>query len=110
MSDRRARWAAAAEGPWPYLIADVVAVDDADAYEAYKPLVPPTLEAFGARYLARSGAVTLLEGDWRPSRVVVVRFDSASRAKEWWSSPIYAEAKRARHRAASTNMIVVEGT
>ena len=92
-----------------YLIADVVTVHDADAYDRYRPLVPPTLERFGGHYLTRGGAVTVLEGDWHPSRIVIVRFDSARTATDWWRSPVYAEAKPLRQEAALTNMIVVEG-
>lgn len=92
-----------------YLIADVVVLHDPHSYERYKPLVPPTLEEFGGRYLARSGAVVALEGDWHPSRVVIVRFDSLQRATDWWRSPVYADARRLRQEAATTNMIVVEG-
>jgi uncharacterized protein (DUF1330 family) len=92
-----------------YLIADVVTIRDDAAFDRYKPLVPPTLATFGARYLARSGAVQVLEGDWHPSRVVIVRFDSLERASDWWGSPRYAGAKRLRQEATTTNMIVVEG-
>ena len=92
-----------------YLIADVVNIRDDAAYDRYKPLVPPTLATFGARYLARSGTVQVLEGDWHPSRVVIVRFDSLERASDWWGSPQYANAKRLRQEASATNMIVVEG-
>jgi uncharacterized protein (DUF1330 family) len=91
------------------LIVDVVSREDPAGYERYKPLVPPTLHAFGAAYLARSGPVTVLEGECQPRRLVVVRFDDAETAKRWWTSPQYAQAKRLRQEATRTNMIVVEG-
>lgn len=92
-----------------YLIADVVDVRDSDLYERYKPLVAPTLATFGGEYLARSGAVTILEGAWAPSRVVVVRFASVGQAVRWWESADYEEPKRLRQLGTVTNMIVVDG-
>jgi uncharacterized protein (DUF1330 family) len=92
-----------------YLIADVTDVKDASLYERYKPLVPASLQAFSGIYLTRSGSVTVLEGSWHPERIVVVRFESAARAMQWWASDEYREARGMRKAATETNMIVVEG-
>jgi uncharacterized protein (DUF1330 family) len=39
----------------------------------------------------------------------MVEFPSVERAKEWWNSDEYAEAKALRQATATTQMIVVEG-
>jgi uncharacterized protein (DUF1330 family) len=41
----------------------------------------PNLAAAGGTYLIRGGEVKVLERDWRPNRMVVVRFDSADEAR-----------------------------
>ncbi len=70
-----------------YLIADVVEVRDPDLYEPYKPLVPPTLATFGGGYVARSGAVTILEGAWaRPASWLCASFR--------WSRPSAGGSQR----------------
>jgi uncharacterized protein (DUF1330 family) len=92
-----------------YLIADVSAVTDPGLYERYQPLVPPSLRAFNGTYLARGGDVTVLEGSWRPPRLVIVRFESAAQAAAWWDSDQYRDARGMRQAATRTNMIVVEG-
>ena len=86
-----------------------VDVKDAERYEAYRQLVQPTLAAYGGRFLVRGGRVENLEGDWHPARFVVLEFDSVERAKAWWSSAEYAEAKALRQETTRTEMIVVEG-
>ena len=48
-----------------YLIADVEVID-AGAYEEYRKQVPAIIAAPAGRYLARGGAVEVLEGTWRP--------------------------------------------
>jgi uncharacterized protein (DUF1330 family) len=60
-------------------------------------------------FLVRGGKVENLEGVWSPKRFVIVEFSSVERAKAWWDSSEYAEAKALRQATANTQMIVVEG-
>ena len=92
-----------------YLIADVTRIRDAESYARYVALVPATLAQYGGAYLARGGTVHVLEGNWRPSRLVLVRFDSSRDALHWWNSSEYEAPKKMRQTAAETNLIVVEG-
>jgi uncharacterized protein (DUF1330 family) len=89
----------------------VVEVDVADPvrYESYKQMVPPSLAAYDGRFLVRGGKVETLEGDWSPKRLVIVEFPSVEKAKAWWNSTEYEEAKALRQATAKTQMIVVEG-
>ena len=84
-------------------------VEDPERYADYKSMVPATLERFGGRFLVRGGNVENLEGDWVPSRFVIIEFDSLDQAKAWWSSDLYAPAKQLRQQTAHTEMILVEG-
>lgn len=93
----------------PAYIVTEIEVEDPVRYEDYKKMVPPSLEAFGGRFLVRGGKVETLEGDWAPKRLVVVEFPSAEKAKAWWSSDEYAEAKALRHATAKSQMIVADG-
>jgi uncharacterized protein (DUF1330 family) len=91
-----------------YVIVDVRVTDPA-AYEEYRLQAPATIERYGGRYLARGGKAEVLEGDWTPSRLVVLEFPSLGRAKEWLDSPEYGAIKHLRHRFATSRMVVVEG-
>ena len=86
-----------------------VEVHDPARYEDYKRMVPPSLEKFGGRFLARGGATEALEGTWSPKRMVILEFPDVARAKEWWASEEYAAAKALRQATARTEMIVVSG-
>ena len=92
-----------------YLIVDVSAIEDPQTYAQYRALVSPGLIQAGGEYLARGGAIDVLEGEWTPQRIVVVRFPSADAARLWWNSAAYSELKRMRQASAHTNMILVEG-
>ncbi len=91
-----------------YVIAEIDVTDPA-GYEEYRRLGPPTIAAYGGKFVVRGGKVEVLEGDWMPKRLVMLEFESVERAKEWWSSKEYSKAKQVRHKTAITNMIVVEG-
>ena len=86
-----------------------VDVKDLVRYEAYKKMVPPTLEKFGGRFLVRGGQTHTMEGTWSPRRLVVVEFPSVEQAKAWWASPEYAEAKALRQATSDSQLIIAEG-
>jgi uncharacterized protein (DUF1330 family) len=86
-----------------------VDVKDPARYEAYKAMVPPSLQKYGGRFVVRGGQVHVMEGTWAPKRFVLVEFPSVERAKAWWASPEYAEAKALRQATADSHLIIVEG-
>lgn len=91
-----------------YVIVDID-VTDPGVFEEYKRLAPPTVSTYGGKYLARGGRCEVLEGNWFPKRLVILRFDTIEQAKLWLDSPEYQPIKSLRHMAAHSNMIVVEG-
>lgn len=92
-----------------YLIVEIE-INDADSYAEYIRLVPPTITAFGGRYLARGGHAELLEGEDPPKRIVLLEFPSMDQAKAWLDGSEYRPARDIRHRAARTRMVLVEGS
>jgi uncharacterized protein (DUF1330 family) len=91
-----------------YLIAELEVTDPA-AFEQYRQQVPATIAKYGGRYVVRGGAVQPLEGNWSPSRVVVLEFPSMEQARRWYDCEEYRGPKAIRFRAARTRAIFVEG-
>ncbi len=92
-----------------YVIADVDVLDSAK-YEEYKKLTPQAIAKHGGRFLTRGGQTAVLEGDWRPGRVVLIEFPSLEAARSFYTSVEYTAARRARGGATRRmNMIAVEG-
>lgn len=91
-----------------YVILDIE-VTDPVGYEDYKQLAPPALALYGGKYLARGGKTENLEGDWTPSRLVILEFPNVEQAKAWINSPEYAPARALRLKYAKNQTIVVEG-
>lgn len=91
-----------------YLIVDIE-VTDPVLYENYKAGAESSVRAHGGRYVVRGGKTQVLEGDWRPGRLVVLEFPSIEKAMEWWACEEYQEAMKIRHASARTKMILVDG-
>ena len=92
-----------------YIIADVEILDS-NKYEEYKKLVPQAIAKHGGRYVARGGQTAVLEGDWRPGRMIVLEFPSLEAARNFYTSIEYTAARRARAGATKKmNMVVVDG-
>jgi uncharacterized protein (DUF1330 family) len=84
-------------------------VHDPEAYKAYMAASPGTIEAFGGRFLVRGGELATLEGDWAPTRLVMVEFPDLDTARRWYDSELYRHAKSLREGVADLKMVAVAG-
>jgi len=91
-----------------YIIANVRVTNPAQ-YEEYKKFSTLAMQAHGAEVCVRGGAVEVLEGDWAPDRLVVLKFASMAQARAFNASPEYSRARQARDGAAVMRMVLVEG-
>jgi len=91
-----------------YVIAETD-ITDPERYEQYKAASPAAIAAGGGRFLVRGGELAVLEGDWRPTRLVILEFEDLAAAKRWYESEIYQEAKKLREGAAHFRAVVVQG-
>lgn len=94
--------------PKAYWIAHVT-VTDPDAYKGYQHHAPEAFAKHGARFLARGGDATTLEGDdWQ--RHVVIEFDSKASALACYHSPEYTAARALRQGACTAHIVIIDGT
>ena len=94
--------------PSAYILANVD-VTDAQQYEQYKKLSSHAMQVHGAEVCVRGGKTTVLEGDWSPHRVVLLKFPTAEAARAFYDSPEYTAAKNARQGAAVMRMVLIDG-
>lgn len=91
-----------------YAIFDVE-IRDLEKYKEYMVQIKPLIEGAGGRYLVRGGPHQVLEGDWNPTRLVIVEFPSAEAIESFYESPVYQGLKELRQAASSGDLVVVEG-
>jgi len=94
--------------PPAYVVAEVDVTDPA-AMQKYGAKVPETLAPFNHQYLIRSSKIQTLEGEPPKGGIVVIAFDSAEKAREWYDSPAYAAIRPIRQSASKSRIFIVEG-
>jgi uncharacterized protein (DUF1330 family) len=91
-----------------YVIANIH-VEDAEAYEEYRAVVPAVIARFGGRYLVRGGRSEALEGGMTLGRVIILEFPSYEDARRWYDSPEYEAARAIRQGCSFGDVLIVEG-
>jgi uncharacterized protein (DUF1330 family) len=92
-----------------YFIAEIgVTNADPAALQKYAEKLPETMAPFNHHYVVRGGKTQTLEGE-PPKHIVVIAFDSAEKAREWYDSPAYQAIKPLRLSSTKGRMFIVEG-
>ena len=89
-----------------YLIAETKSVSDNDLLGDYGKAAGPTVKAFGGKVMA-VGASEVLEGDWAPTRMIIIEFETAEKLKTWYNSPEYQEVLPMRLKSSDSNVIIL---
>ena len=90
-----------------YIVVDS-AVHDLESFKAYSERVGAVLEAHGGKPIAVAEPEHL-EGQWFPSRVVILEFPDEEAARGWYNSSEYQEIIPLRQRAAEDGLVLVQG-
>ena len=92
-----------------YIIVDMK-ITDPEQYKQYIAAAPAAVAAAGGEYLVRGGRTEVLEGDWQPVRVAMLRFPSFEQAKAFYDGELYRAARAKREGTTEFfNMILAEG-
>ena len=91
-----------------YMIVDED-VFDSDGLAEYGKAAGRTIAQYGGKAIVRTTEAEVLEGTWKPKRLVVLEFESREAAKRWYDSPEYQALIPLRQKAAKSNFILVEG-
>ncbi|MFZ0819238.1 MAG: DUF1330 domain-containing protein [Candidatus Acidiferrales bacterium] len=94
--------------PPAYVISEVDELQDLPTLQKYGGKVEETLAPFNHHFIVRSGRTQALEGE-PPKGFVVLAFDSAEKAREWYDSPAYQAIKPLRQSSTKGRFFIVEG-
>jgi uncharacterized protein (DUF1330 family) len=92
-----------------YVIASVMNAWDQDALTEYRRRNTDSVAAHGGRFLVRGGEQEVLEGDWRPLRLVIIEFPDMAAARGWYESDEYVAIRGIRQGASDTDVVLVDG-
>ncbi|GGM21744.1 hypothetical protein GCM10011608_02980 [Micromonospora sonchi] len=74
----------------------------------YLERIQATLEPFGGRFVVHGPAVTVLEGEW-PGSLVILEFPDREQAQGWYESRAYQEILPLRTRHIGGSAIIFDG-
>ncbi len=84
-------------------------IKNLEGMQEYIEKVGATLGAHGGQPIVAGTNIEKIEGDWDPSRIVIVAFPSMDAAKAWYNSPAYQEILPIRTANTDDKVILVEG-
>jgi uncharacterized protein (DUF1330 family) len=82
-----------------------ITVKDADKWVEYRSRVPATLEPWGAEVVFRGCRAVVLDGEYRHTDTVVLRFPDKEAARNWHDSDAYQALVPLRKEAAEVELI-----
>ena len=91
-----------------YFISDAD-IHDPAGYTEYTAKVPALIARYGGEYLVRGGEFEVLEGGWRPHRLVIFRFPNRAAVRAMIADPAYVALKQIRQQTANTCLVAVDG-
>jgi uncharacterized protein (DUF1330 family) len=92
-----------------YVIGNIEVTEPA-TFQEYRNRVGATVEQYGGKFVVRGGRVDPKEGHWQPRLLVMLEFPSLEQAESWYNSPEYKPLIAIREKAATTQLIIAEGT
>jgi uncharacterized protein (DUF1330 family) len=91
-----------------YLVLDF-SVRDLRGFRPYVSGIPAFIERHGGRYIVRGAEPTVMEGDWKPERMVILEFPSRENAKAFLEDPDAQALFAVRHRTTTSKLVLVDG-
>ena len=90
-----------------YVIGNITIKDEAKWIE-YRDQVPATLIPWNGKIVLRGKGAEMLDGEYRHTDTVVLRFPDMASAKQWHESPAYQALVPLRRQAAEVDLVSFE--
>jgi uncharacterized protein (DUF1330 family) len=91
-----------------YIVAEVT-IDDRAEYARYEAGFMEIFQRYRGELLAVDEAPRVIEGEWKHTRTVLLRFPDAAEAERWYGSPEYQAIAQHRWRASRANVALLDG-
>jgi uncharacterized protein (DUF1330 family) len=96
------------KGPGAYAVIDLSQINDRDNFtKQLLPKAEPAILGAGGKFITRTEKITPFDGT-PPQRYVIIAFDSADKAKSWYSSAAWKEVDAMRKKFANSRLFAVE--
>lgn len=91
-----------------YLVLDL-SVNDFGGFRRYIAEIPAFIAKHSGQYIVQGAQPILLEGDWKPERLVVIEFPERTKAEAFLNDPDIQDLFKVRHATTTSKLVLVEG-
>ena len=84
-------------------------IHDPEGMKAYSQAAGKAIATGAAKVIVANREPEVVEGEWPATQTVVVEFESAQAAHDWYWSDDYQAAAKIRQAAADCDAIIIEG-
>lgn len=91
-----------------YLILDIT-IHDLARFMEYIEKIPEFIKKHSGRYIVQGVEPKVIEGDWRPQRVVAIEFPSREKADSFLTDPDAQRLFALRHDTTTSKLLLVDG-
>jgi uncharacterized protein (DUF1330 family) len=64
-----------------------LSVNDFGGFRRYIAEIPAFIARHSGKYIVQGVQPTIIEGDWKPERVVIIEFPERAKQKNFWVTP-----------------------
>lgn len=91
-----------------YFVAQIK-INDSDEFQKYLDKFDDIFSKYNGEYLAIDESPLVLEGDWKYTKSVLIKFKSKQDFEDWYYSDDYQRILRYRLNASKCDTILIEG-
>jgi uncharacterized protein (DUF1330 family) len=91
-----------------FLVIDMT-IHDLKAFSAYIRGVPAFIEKHSGKYIVQGAEPTVMEGDWEPERLIIIKFPARAQAKAFLEDPEFQDLVAIRHKSTTSKVVLVDG-
>ena len=91
-----------------YLVLDL-SVNDFGGFKKYIAEIPAFIAKHSGKYIVQGAVPTLIEGDWKPDRMVIIEFPERASAQAFLGDPEIQDLFRLRHDTTTSKLVLVDG-
>jgi len=90
-----------------YLIIDIEKIQNRYDYEAYLEEVESIVSIYGGEYIAKSDNIVPFSGNWKPEKIVILKFQTLAELKTCFDSHEYLSIKKYREESTTARAVVL---
>lgn len=80
---------------------------DHDKYHEYIEIASRIIQRYGGEYVFRSENIVPVSGNWTPSRLVLIRFNSKTDIQMCFGSKEYLQIKHLREQSTKSRAVII---